>query len=287
MLNTPLKPLLLQPSQHIPTGTNYIHQMKLDGHRAIFHYDKGKITIFTRHLNNISFKYPELLTIPLPVDSCILDGEFISLDAEHNPPVPCFDSLMTRFQASNEHKIKELMGILPVHFSAFDILYLNGKSLLNFPLATRLEHLENVVEQTPYISRVSSYEDGEQLFSRMVDLGLEGIVSKNLNSKYILDSRPQQVWYKVKNYQYAKVHIGAIRKKEFGWLMLQEGTVKGILEFVPPNERTAFYHISKQLIRDEDNKYIYLEPIIQCEVKYQCLSKNGFMRSASFNKFIL
>lgn len=67
----------------------------------------------------------------------------------------------------------------------------------------------------------------------------------------------------------------------------QDDQYKGVLEFVPPNERKAFYHISKQLIVGEDKDYIHLDPLIQCEVKYQCLSNNGFMRSASFQRFIV
>jgi len=68
--------------------------------------------------------------------------------------------------------------------------------------------------------------------------------------------------------------------------MQQEGTYKGILEFVPANERKAFYQISKQLIIEEDENYFYLEPLLQCKVKYQCLSKKGLLRCASFVEFV-
>lgn len=94
-----------------------------------------------------------------------------------------------------------------------------------------------------------------------------------------MDSRPNNVIFKTKNYQYSTVSISGIRKEKFGWLMKEDNKYRGILEFVPPDERKAFYHISKQLIIDEDKDFIYLDPLIKCEVKYQCLSKNGYMRS--------
>lgn len=287
MLNTPIKPMLLQPAKEIPNSNHYIHQLKLDGHRAIFHYDRGTIKIFTRQLNEVTYKYPELQTIKLPVTNCILDGELICFDIEENPSKPCFDSLMVRFQTSNKSKIMELRDKLPVHFSAFDILYLNDVPQINYPLKDRLNTLDSIVTNNPYISTCPTYTDGEILFKRVKDLGLEGVVSKHLSKRYFLNSRPHDVFTKIKNYQYEFVNIKAIRKKKFGWVMIKDNEYKGILEFVPPMERKAFYGISKQLIINEDESYIYLDPLIQCKVKYQCLSKNGLMRSASLEKFIV
>jgi DNA ligase-1 len=287
LLNTPIKPMLLQPSTTIPKG-EFLHQLKMDGHRTLLHYDHGKIKVFTRQMNDVTSKYPELQHIKLPVDTCILDGELICFDNESDPPKPCFDSLTTRFQTSNPNKIQTLLKTLPVSFSAFDIIFLNGESLLDKNLASRFEKLQSIITNEPYISLCPTFFDGESLFERVVDLGLEGICSKSLNSRYHLDSRPtgKDAWYKIKNYQYDIVQIGALRKNQFGWMMLQDGKYRGILEFVPPDERKAFYQVSKQLIQSEKKNYIYLDTRIQCRVKYQCLSKKGLMRSASFVEFI-
>lgn len=284
MLFSIIKPMLVQPAYKIPVHENYIHQIKLDGHRALLHYYNGQIRIYTRHGNQVTYKYPELQSIQLPVSNCILDGELVSIDSDNKP---CFDSLMTRFRATKLDKINELKDLLPVHFSAFDILFLNDESLVNKPLIDRLEILDNIVTNTPYISTCPTYLDGQELFNSVKLLELEGIVSKNLYKTYKMDSRPIDTFLKIKNYQYATVKISAIRKRKFGWLMLDsDDSYKGVLEFVPPTERKAFYQISQQLITGEDKDYIYLVPIINCEVKYQCLSKKGYMRSASFNKFI-
>lgn len=284
MLFSTIKPMLVQPSDKIPVRSNYIHQLKLDGHRALLHYNNENIKIYTRHGNEVTYKYPELQTIKLPVSNCILDGEMICFDSDNKP---CFDSLMTRFRATKPDKITKLKDLLPVHFSAFDILFFNDESLVNKPLFDRLDILETVITNTPYISICPTYSDGQKLFENVKLLDLEGIVSKNLYKTYTMDSRPIDVFLKIKNYQYSIVKIAAIRKQKFGWLMLgPDNRYKGVLEFVPPNQRKAFYQISKQLITGEDKDYIYLDPLISCEVKYQCLTKKGYMRSASFQKFI-
>lgn len=288
MLNKPIKPMLLQQDNNIPDSPKYIHELKLDGHRALLHYDNGSSKLFTRHGNDVTARYIELQNIQLPVSNCILDGELISFEILDGVPKPSFDNLMLRFQTTNTSKIQELVKIHPVHFAAFDAIYINDEPVTSKPLSERIDILNNVVSSTPFLSSCASYTNGSELFQTVKELDLEGIVSKNLNKPYTLDSRPADSFIKIKNYQYDIFRISGIRKDKFGWLMLDnDDRYKGVLEFVPPTERKAFYHISKQLVVDEDKHFIYLDPLIQCEVKYQCLSKKGYMRSASFKRFIV
>ena len=134
MLNTPIKPMLLQPATIIPKTDKYIHQIKFDGIRAILHYDRGSIKIYTRHKNVITLQFPEMKKIRLPVQNCILDGELICFDSSDGTPKPSFDDIMIRFQASNQIKIEELVKQIPAHFAAFDVLYLNGSIEVSKPL---------------------------------------------------------------------------------------------------------------------------------------------------------
>ncbi|WPS85689.1 DNA polymerase LigD (plasmid) [Brevibacillus halotolerans] len=218
MLNTPFRPMILQKSDQIPVGSKYLHQYKWDGHRLLLHYQHGNIRLFTRELNECTYQYPELQSIRLPVEECILDGECIVLDDSKSPPMPCFESVMTRFQASKEASIKKYMRDLPAHFVAWDIVWLNGNPLHQMILMERQELLNKTVNPNNLISVTPSFDDGELLFQNVIKIGGEGIVSKPRNSKYKFGAcSDHNAWLKIKNYQYEIVQIGAIRKKEI-WL---------------------------------------------------------------------
>lgn len=145
-INTPFKPMILRKIDEIPTDEQFVHQVKWDGHRAIFHYDEGKIKIFTREKNDCTLQYPEFQTIKLPVKNCIFDGEIIVLNAESDPPKPCFESVMKRFSAQRESTINQFFEKIPAQLVVWDILYLNDKSLLNQKIEYRLEMLSKVIE---------------------------------------------------------------------------------------------------------------------------------------------
>lgn len=281
LLNTPIKPMLLHKSDSVPTG-NYIHQLKWDGFRCLLHYDGGQVRLFTRHQNECTVQFPEMKNVQLDVKNAILDGEMIVLNDNN---VPCFESVMSRFQASNELSIKRGTKTLPAHFVAYDILYLNDCDITKLPLEDRLSKLYDCAHLSKEISATESFNDGNDLFRSIAQMGLEGIVSKRKGSYYTLDHRSHD-WLKVKNYQYETVAIGALRKKDFGWSLLNGDKYVGLMEFVPSDERKAFWEISKQLRKGEDKNWIYLEPLIKCKVKFQSYTKNGLMRSPSFVEFV-
>jgi DNA ligase 1 len=280
MLNQPLKPMLLHKADKPPVG-NYIHQVKFDGFRCLLHYDSGNIQLFTRHQNNCTKQFPEIKPV-LKANTAILDGEMIVLDDNAKP---CFESVMKRFQTISQFNIDHLAVTLPAHFVAFDIIYLNGKDLTKLPLAQRLELLEQIVVSSNSISVCPTSMDGQALFDSVKRLGLGGCCSKALDSTYQLDTRSSD-WLKVKNYLYETVTITGIRKKEFGWSIAKDGKYLGVMEFVPPAERKAFYHISKQIIVDENENWRWVQPLVKCKVKFQCYTKSGLMRSPSFVEFV-
>ncbi len=175
---------------------------------------------------------------------------------------------------------------IPVHFAAFDLLYMNGKSVMDEPLYKRIKLLHEIVVPSNVISVVPSYGDGENLFSQVKTMGLEGIVSKRRESKYRMDFRSPD-WLKIKNYLYETVSIGAIRKGDFGWSLIKNQKYVGLTEFVPPQARKAFSGISEQLVTGEDKHWIYLDPKLSYLVKFQCWTKKGLMRSPSFVEFVL
>jgi len=281
MLHEPIKPMLLHPTEEIPHGDNWIHQLKFDGFRCILSYKNGDIRLFTRHQNDCTIQFPEIHP-HLNGHEIILDGEMIVLDEQGKP---CFESVMKRLQTTKQSSIQYLSTSLPAHFVAFDILY-HSKPLISLPLKDRLQILDSIVIPSNSISVCPTFINGKELFHSTEELGLEGIVSKRLDSKYSLNVRSHN-WLKKKAYLYDIVTIHALRKGEFGWSISKDGEYVGVMEFVPQNERKALYQVAKQIVTKETDKWIYIEPVFKCKVKFQAYTKSGLMRSPTFVEFIL
>ncbi|WP_426455320.1 DNA polymerase LigD (plasmid) [Paenibacillus sp. S-38] len=266
-----------------PPGAGYWHQIKWDGHRCLLHKEDSTIRLFTRHQTECTRAYPELQDIRLNAASCILDGEMIVL----KDGVPCFESVMERFHAGSKGMTRQMQQN-PVHFVVFDILQLDGRDLTSLTLTERYAILSQVVSSSNALSVSQCFDDGAALFAMVKEKGLEGIVSKRKDSRYTLDHRSAH-WLKVKNYLFAEASISGIRKKEFAWSLAdpESGRYLGVCEFAPPDAKKAFRAIAKQLVVREDKDWIWLQPRIKIQVKFQCWSRNQLMRSPSFQSFIL
>lgn len=288
MLYTPVKPMLLQPSDTPPVGDSYIHNLKFDGHRAILHYSPSGIRFWTRHGNECTNSYiPEIQNIRFNATDAILDGEMIVPDENG---CPCFESVLSRLQANKQSTVRRLAQTLPSQFIAFDILWHNGTSLCSKSLEERLHILEKAVIPSSDLVQCPTFTDGVGLFNITKQKGLEGIVSKRLDSTYLLGKRPVDTWHKIKAYLRETVTVTAIRKKQFGWklgLGDQGERYAGICEYVPAAERKALWNISRNIIRKETDEWLYLEPVIKGTVKFQAWTKSGLMRSPYFEQFAL
>jgi DNA ligase 1 len=268
--------MLLHKSDHPFEDDNYITELKLDGFRAILTKFDNKVKIYTRHKNDITSKFPELVNLPLP-NGIVLDGEIIVTD---NNGRPDFEAVMERFMsAKTEHKIS---------FSVFDIIYYNGDKIAHFPLLERKELLEEVIfEDTKLLNKVKWIEgNSEQYFELIKQHGLEGIVQKKANSKYQINKRSHD-WLKVINYQYENVYISGLRKDEFGLLLnFDNGKYAGLMEFMPTSNRREFYKQYKDFVLEENDKFVYLDTKLKIKVKYRNLTKKGLLRIPSFVEWV-
>nr|WP_231978243.1 hypothetical protein [Mycobacterium sp. E3298] len=270
------------------SGDKWIHQVKWDGFRILIHYDNGSVRTWTREGNEVTDRFPELQRIRLNCKTAILDGECICFYEGK----PSWEDSITRLLTKNAAKVNTLTKTMPAHFVVWDIILCDGGDLTSSSLLDRLGILQDIVTPSDALSATSMSKDGLGLFENVQSLGLEGIVSKNISntvkSRYYIDSRPQNVWVKTKNYQYDTFQITGIRKKEFGWSLSSDGEYRGVIEFPPSSEaRKAFFRIAKQIKTGENRDWIFLDPVISCKVKYQSLTRSGKLRSPTFQEFIL
>ncbi|EJW15624.1 ATP-dependent DNA ligase [Paenibacillus alvei] len=282
-----ISPMLLEKSESAFSDPNYIFEPKFDGHRAILSCVDGCTRIYTRHTNECTHQYPELLTVPF-TDNIVLDGEIVCI--EPNGTVD-FESVMTRFQARRSDSIRRLSDQLPVTFVVFDILRYRGKDLRGLSLMQRKQILSNVnLPNNPRINVVPFIETaGEALFSDICARKMEGIVCKRKDSTYV--SRRSSDWLKVINWTYTDVWITGYRKEEFGWLAaVDSGNGKlrpaGIIELgVKPFHKKAFYGVRDSIITCEDKNNVYLQPALRAKVKTRNWTKAGLLRSPVFVDF--
>jgi DNA ligase 1 len=271
-------PMLLHKSDHPFNDDKYITELKLDGIRLILTKFEDKVRLYTRHNNEVTSKFPELVYIDIP-NGTVLDGEIVVIDTLGKPD---FEAMMERFMSrSSNHKIQ---------YCVFDAIYLNGKKVTHLPLIERKKLLDTILDPTEVITKVQwIYGRGIEYFNLVKEQDLEGIVMKKADSRYQLNKRSYD-WLKVINYQYADAVITGIRKNEFGLLLGLEngGTIKpaGIMEFMSPAAKRMFYDSYRDYILEENNQFIYLDPKIKCRVKFRNYTKDGKLRIPSFVEYI-
>ncbi len=262
-------------------SNNHVAELKLDGFRLIIS-NMDKLNLYTRHNNNVNFKFPELYDCPIS-QGTILDGELIITDANGKPD---FEALQKRFQ-SKKDKTK-------VTFCAFDIIRYRGIDVTGLPLLRRKELLDESFKENDRYKKVK-FVDGintTDYFDIIEKQGLEGCVIKASNSKYEVNKRSWS-WQKVINWTYAIVYISGYRKKDFGWLTsigCEDGSKRpsGIIELgVTPEHKKALNSVKRRLSYKEDKNFVYLEPLIKAKVKTRNWTKNGMLRSPVFLEFIV
>lgn len=195
-LHDRIEPMLSDSSDKIPRASDSIFEIKWDGIRALLSVEDGQVRIVSRNQNDITAQFPELHSVDkaFRVTNGLFDAEIVCLDKEGKPE---FKKVINRLMTKGESTIQKLSKSNPVYCYLFDCLYLDGRSLINDPLTKRKEWLKDTVRaDTPY--RVSEFvEDGESLFNAARDHGLEGIMAKKRDGKYLPGKR-SDLWQKIK-----------------------------------------------------------------------------------------
>lgn len=157
---------------------------KYDGERVQVHKDKkGKITLFSRRLENITEQFPDIVhSIEKQIDAkdFVVEGEVLAIDEKGNPL-----SFQTLMQRKRKYDVSEFVKKVPVQLKLFDLLYLNGKSYLHQSYPVRTKELENIVRKGKHIRLADKIvtEDIDEIndfFRMMLEAGYEGVIIKSM-----------------------------------------------------------------------------------------------------------
>ncbi len=193
----------------LPTDdAGWAFEVKWDGIRAVLFVDRGRVRAVSRNDLDLTGSFPELghLGSFLGTTACVLDGEIVAMGGDGRPS---FSRLQRRMHVSDRRDAERRAASDPVSFVAFDLLYLEGHSLLDAPYDERRARLESLHLSGPGFTTTESFRGlpGADVLAAAVANGLEGVVAKRRDTPYRAGRRHPD-WIKVKAVRAQEVVIG-------------------------------------------------------------------------------
>src|SRR5437016_921712 len=212
-----VEPMKAKLVEKPPATGDWIYELKFDGIRLIAVKTDTKVSLLSRNQNELGARFPEIVEAvkDLPARECVIDGEVVALDEEGRSS---FQLLQAREMEGRKS---------PVYFYAFDLLQLDGKSLVSLPLEARKNVLERLCAgagdpRIRYSGAIGG--DANQLLTEVQRRGLEGIIGKLHNSVYEAGRR-SGAWIKLKCVNEQEFVIGGYTppqgaRKHFGAILV-------------------------------------------------------------------
>ena len=280
-----VQPMLAQSADSVAAALERVSpaavEWKLDGVRVQVHRDGEDVAIFTRSLDEVTDRLPEVVAAvrALPVRSIVLDGEVLALRPDGRPRR--FQETGSRF-ASRSDPVK-LRETTPLTTYVFDCLSLDGEDLLGLSAAERFERSSAVLPAELRVPRIVTADPAEAqaFFDDTVQHGHEGVVVKSLDAPYDAGRRGAG-WVKVKPRHtldlvvlaaewghgrrrgwLSNLHLGALDESTGGFVMLGK-TFKGL------TDELLTWQTEQLLARavDRDDGVVHVRPELVVEIAF-------------------
>src|SRR3989475_2754585 len=224
-LLAPMKPMLAEMSEDLDEvlavhGGMTAIEYKLDGARIQIHRKGEAVKIFSRWLSDVPSSLPEIVANAesLPASEFLLEGEIVAVGRD-GKPLP-FQDLMRRFR--RVHGIESAAEEIPLKLYLFDVLHLDGRTLIDAPYRERWEILERLVPPDLLTARriVQQKKEIESFLQEALVAGHEGLMAKQLESTYSVGKRGKK-WFKIKPADHLDLAITAAEwgsGRREGWL---------------------------------------------------------------------
>lgn len=303
MLVKPVIPFEPVQTSVFPDGDNWIAQVKWDGVRMLVYGDGTETRMVNRSLHERTLQYPELTPVSAYCDarSVVLDGEIISLKDGR----PSFSEVMRRDRARTEQAVRLASRTVSIVYMVFDVLYLNDVWITDEPLAQRQERLAAILRPHAHVQMAQNERDAQGLFAGVQQLGMEGVVVKDLNSRYLVGGKDNR-WRKIKNTQDVVTvvagvtlrdetvnalllglydptgqllhigHVGTGSLTESDWRLLMESVRSSITPEMP-------YAAKPELLRANT---VWLQPKLTVKVRFLEWTRHQTLRQPVFEAFV-
>ncbi|MGH8236557.1 MAG: DNA ligase D, partial [Steroidobacteraceae bacterium] len=206
-----LDPMLAESDETASSDPQWLYEPKVDGYRVIAFVQDGTVRLQSRRGIDLTAAFPELVTdlAAQAVDSMIIDGEIVALDAATGRP--SFNRLQNRRELKSPPEIAAAQREAPVVMLCFDLLHFAGVNLRGAPYVDRRRYLSQCLLTTSHLQLVHASDDAEKLYAASLASGFEGIVAKRKDSTYQPGKRTNH-WLKIKSMQTAEFVVGGYTK---------------------------------------------------------------------------
>ncbi|HZR45101.1 MAG TPA: ATP-dependent DNA ligase [Candidatus Manganitrophaceae bacterium] len=282
----PIAPMLANSAEEVGEALARLKraafEFKLDGARIQLHKGEEEVKIFTRQLQEVTGRLPEVVewARALPIREVILEGEAIALHPNGRPQP--FQITMRRF--GRIKNVEAMRREIPLGFFFFDCLYREGEgSLIALPYQNRFELLREVVPAESVIPQIltGDREEAERFLARSLAAGHEGLMAKSLTAPYTAGQRGNH-WLKLKTARtldlvilavewgngrrtgwLSNLHLGA-RDPESGKFIMLGKTFKGL------TDEMLRWQTGKLLTLEvgRDDGIVYVKPELVVEIAY-------------------
>lgn len=296
-------PPMLASSGRPFDSADYLFEIKWDGIRSLAFFGRGVVRLQNRKLAEETRRYPEIAAAlsRLPGEA-ILDGEIVVLEEGK----PSFERVLERELASGSKNIARGARSSPAIYVAFDLLYLDGRELVDKPLSTRKELLARLLAPVSNDAIIESRwvpESGRAYYQEATALGLEGIVAKALVSPYLPGKRSRH-WIKIKaqrvldcavlgtvvepgSGRVKSLVLGAYRNGKLVWMGnvgsgLDAATLSVLAKELEPlqGDRPEGLEVAAP------GQVRWLKPVLVARVKYLETTSQGRLRAPVFLGFV-
>jgi len=287
------KPMLATLAEEVPHGEQWTYEVKWDGYRALGYLRGGECELVSRNDNDLTGRFPDVakeVVKAVKSPDAVLDGEVCALDERGR----------SSFSAMQQ-------GTGPLVYYVFDLLELDGESLLSLPLRERRKRLDKLLDRRNRTVRLSEqFDDGDALFEAAREQRLEGIMAKRLDAEYYPDKRTR-LWLKVKTHGKQEFVIAGYtrgegrRSNSFGSLVLavneggtlryvgnvgtgfNEQEIERLLSQLRPLERKEPpFPVTPKMPRVRKDDVVWVEPRLVAEVEFSEWTHDGRLRQPSY-----
>jgi bifunctional non-homologous end joining protein LigD len=282
---------------------DWLFEVKYDGYRLVASKHDRAVVLRYRSGHNATVLFPEIASAirRLPFEHLVIDGEVVALDDDGTPS---FQLLQQRSQLSNRRDIIRAAARLPATFFGFDLVGFEGLDTRQVALADRKRVLGEVLPHLGPLRYADHFTGvGEQLFEQVLALGLEGVMAKRANSKYV--GGRSDHWLKIRaertgtfaivGYTEGKrgssvlgaLHLGALRDGALAYAgRVGSGFSEAVLEQLREDlDGEVVAEPSVLHAPSDGSDTVWVRPTLQCAVRFKEVTGVGALRHPVFEGF--